>query len=112
MGNHRIERLVQQMRDRSDGMSRLLRRSVAGLGGKLRIRGCFIAATGLAGHTSKQAFCEGVVPLIIDMQNEVQWSRMRREQDRWQRTLAIGTYLLVAIATAFVVMLIITTKSN
>ena len=105
MGNHRIQRLVQQMRDRGEGMSRLLRRSVAGMGHRLRIRGCFLAATGMAGHASKQAFCEGVVPLILDMQNEVQWSRKRRDRDRWQRTMAAGIYGVIAAAVVLTVMM-------
>lgn len=106
MGNHRIQRLVQQMRDRGEGMSRLLRRSVAGMGDRLRIRGCYLAATGMAGHASKQAFCEGVVPLILDMQNEVQWSRKRRERDRWQRAMATGIYGLIATAVVLTAMMI------
>lgn len=105
MGNHRIQRLVQQMRDRGEGMSRLLRRSVAGMGNRLRIRGCFLAATGMAGHASKQAFCEGVVPLILDMQNEVQWSRKRRDRDRWQRAMAAGIYGVIAAAVVLTVMM-------
>jgi len=103
MGNHRIQRFVQQMRDRRERMSRMLRRSVAGLGNQIRIRGCFLAATGIAGHASKQAFCEGVVPIILDMQNEIQWTRERLDRDRWERMVAVGTYVVVlafAIATA------------
>ncbi|HBJ33800.1 MAG TPA: hypothetical protein DDZ51_03345 [Planctomycetaceae bacterium] len=105
MGNHRIQRLIQQMRDRGDGMSRMLRRSVASMGNRLRIRGCFLAATGMAGHASKQAFCEGIVPLILDMQNEVQWSQQRRDRDRWQRSMAVAIYLTIGAAVALTTMM-------
>lgn len=105
MNNHRIQRLVQQMRGRREGMSRMLRRSIAGLGNQIRIRGCFLAATGMAGLASKQAFCEGVVPIILDMQNEVQWSNDRRAKDRWQQAVAVLTYgVVVAIAVTTVAM--------
>jgi hypothetical protein len=97
--NHRIQRLVQQMRDRCEGMSRLLRRAVAATNQQMRIRGCFVAATGIAGHMNKQAFCEGVVPMILDMQNEVQWTRERRVRDRSHFLCAVAIYTTVVVAS-------------
>jgi len=76
----------------------MLRRVVASDSDTARIRGCFVTATGSAGQ-SKQAFAEGVMPLVLDMQNEVQWSEARRARDRWQRRVAAATYVAVTAAT-------------
>ncbi|WP_417734520.1 type VI secretion protein IcmF/TssM N-terminal domain-containing protein [Rosistilla oblonga] len=100
-GNHAIHRVVDTMRQRRDGMSRLLRRSIAATAGNVRLRGCFVAATGAAGAT-KHAFAEGVMPQILDIQNEVQWLPQRRQRDRWQRRAAAAIYASVAITTCAV----------
>ncbi|QDS87371.1 hypothetical protein EC9_15490 [Rosistilla ulvae] len=100
-GNHAIHRVVDTMRQRRDGMSRLLRRSIAATAGNVRLRGCFVAATGAAGAT-KHAFAEGVIPQILDIQNEVQWLPQRRQRDRWQRRSAAAIYASVAITTCVV----------
>ena len=96
--NRRIHRLVDVMRGRREGMSRMLRRAVAAAEGRVRLRGCFIAATGVSA-ASGQAFAEGCIPFILDLQNEVQWSPERRRRDRWQRRAAIAIYFAVAAAT-------------
>lgn len=98
-GNLAIHRVADAMRKRRDGMSRLLRRSIAAASSNVRLRGCYVAATGNAGAT-KHAFAEGVIPQILDIQNEVQWSPMRRQRDRWQRYAALAIYASVAIATS------------
>ncbi|QDV67714.1 hypothetical protein Poly24_14180 [Rosistilla carotiformis] len=100
-GNHAIHRVVDTMRQRRDGMSRLLRRSIAATAGNVRLRGCFVAATGAAGAT-KHAFAEGVIPQILDIQNEVQWLPQRRQRDVWQRRTAAAIYASVAITTCAV----------
>ncbi len=100
--NRRIHRLVDVMRGRREGMSRMLRRAVAAAEGRVRLRGCFIAATG-ASAASGQAFAEGCIPFILDLQNEVQWSPERRRRDRWQRRAAIAIYFAVAAATVVTV---------
>jgi hypothetical protein len=104
--NHGIRRLTDRMRKRREGMSRMLRRVVAADSDAARIRGCFVAATGSAGQ-SKQAFAEGVMPLVLDMQNEVQWSEARRVRDRWQRRAAAATYVAVTAATSATVALVL-----
>lgn len=106
-GNHNIHRVVDTMRRRRDGMSRLLRRAITATAGKVRIRGCFVAATGAAGPT-KQAFAEGIMPQISDIQNEVQWMKQRRSRDRWQRRAAIAIYITVAITTCATIAYIVT----
>ncbi len=100
--NRQIHRLVDSMRQRREGMSRMLRRAVVAAIGRVRLRGCFITATGAAGH-SRQAFAEGIVPLILDIQNEVQWSPERRRRDRWQHRAAMATYVAVAGAALLTV---------
>lgn len=100
--NRRIHRLVDVMRGRRAGMSRMLRRAVATAEGRVRLRGCFIAATGVSA-ASGQAFAEGCIPFVLDLQNEVQWSRDRRRRDRWQRRAAIAIYFAVAAATVLTV---------
>ncbi|MEM9587712.1 MAG: type VI secretion protein IcmF/TssM N-terminal domain-containing protein [Planctomycetota bacterium] len=95
-GNDRIVRLVAGMRERQQGMSRMLRRAITSTGNLVRLRGCFLAATGARG-LGKQAFCAGVIPLILDIQNEVQWSPDRRGRDRGQRRCAWLVYAAVAI---------------
>ncbi|MEZ6087921.1 MAG: type VI secretion protein IcmF/TssM N-terminal domain-containing protein [Pirellulaceae bacterium] len=101
-GNHQIHRIVGQMRRRREGMSRLLRRAITATDGDVRVRGCFVAATGSAGAT-KQAFAEGIMPQILDIQNEVQWSAARRLRDRRQRLAAVAIYVCVAITASFTV---------
>lgn len=76
----------------------MLRRAIATVGQQVHIRGCFLAATGTAGPT-KQAFAAGVMPLVLDMQNEVQWLRPRRSRDRCQRLIAAGVYVSIAVLT-------------
>lgn len=106
-GNRQIHRLVHTMRTRRDGLSRMLRRAVVGTAGKVRLRGCHLAATGPAG-TSRQAFAEGLLPLILDIQNEVQWSPQRRRRDRQQRLAAAAIYAVTVTLTAWTLVWIVT----
>ena len=106
-GNRQIHRLVHSMRTRRDGLSRMLRRVVVGTAGKVRLRGCHLAATGPAG-TSRQAFAEGLLPLILDIQNEVQWSPQRRRRDRQQRLAAATIYAVTVTLTAWTLVWIVT----
>ncbi|QEG40596.1 type VI secretion protein IcmF/TssM N-terminal domain-containing protein [Roseimaritima ulvae] len=105
-GNRGIHQLVHTMRQRREGMSRMLRRAISTTAGQIRLRGCFVAATGIAG-TDKQAFAEGLMPLILDLQNEVQWSEQRRSSDRWQRRAAMLTYAIVLAATCLTTALLL-----
>lgn len=105
-GNRQIHRLVHTMRMRRDGLSRMLRRAVVGTAGKVRLRGCHLAATGPAG-TNRQAFAEGLLPLILDIQNEVQWSPQRRRRDRQQRLAAAAIYAATITLTALTLIWIV-----
>lgn len=106
-GNRQIHRLVHSMRTRRDGLSRMLRRVVVGTAGMVRLRGCHLAATGPAG-TSRQAYAEGLLPLILDIQNEVQWSPQRRRRDRQQRLAAATIYAVTVTLTAWTLVWIVT----
>lgn len=105
-GNLQIQQLIESMRQRREGMSRMLRRGIATISGRVRIRGCFLAATGSSGQ-SKQAFAEGVIPLILDLQNEVQWAPSRRSRDAWQRYATVTTYIGVVVCTAITIILLL-----
>jgi len=103
--NRSIHTLVDAMRRRRDGMSRMLRRAIASNAGRVRIRGCFVAATGAAGE-SKRGFAEGIVPLILDMQNEVQWTSERHNRDAWQQRAAAAIYATILATAGLTVLLI------
>jgi hypothetical protein len=96
-GNLKLHRLVQMMRGRQSFLSRMMRRAIATTGSDLRMRGCFITATG-DDAVHGQGFTAGVIPMILGCQNEVRWLASRRRRDYWQWVSVVGGYLTIATA--------------
>ncbi len=96
--NQQVHHFLDGMRDRCQPLSRMLRRAIVAAAGRVRFRGCYLAATG-GGGLKQQGFCEGLLPVVLQLQNEVQWSAVRRLRDRWQRRAAWATYAAVSVAS-------------
>jgi hypothetical protein len=96
--NRQVHQFLDGMRDRCQPLSRMLRRAIVASAERIRFRGCYLAATG-GGGLKQQSFCEGLLPVILQLQNEVQWSAARRIRDRWQRRAAWATGAAVTVAS-------------
>ena len=95
--NSQLFRFLAAMRERRERLSQFVRDCLPVLPHEpILFRGCYFAGTGVDSATG-QAFCPGVLRLLISEQNNVTWTAAALEQDstslrlaRWLRIFLIG----------------------
>ncbi|MBV8487476.1 MAG: hypothetical protein JO161_04295 [Planctomycetaceae bacterium] len=103
--NSQLFRFLAAMRERRERLSQFVRDCLPVLPHEpILFRGCYFAGTGVDSSTS-QAFCPGVLRLLLSEQNRVTWTAAALQQDaallkiaRWLRIFFIGCIVAGVLA--------------
>ncbi len=95
-GNAGIFRFLASVREREARLARLLERGMLPSLAQASLGGLFFSANA-SDDPQRQAFLAGVMPQLLEMQNDVVWTPQALEADSRSRLYTAGGYLLLGV---------------